>query len=70
MARQGHLLLLEDGGLEVERRHGGAYDRRRRDLRGHGAAAARGGGEAAWGLRGGEGDGAGGGAWGSRGGGV
>lgn len=70
MARKGHLLLFEDGGLEIERRHSGAEDGRRRDLRGHGAAAPRGGGEGAWGLRGGEGDGGGGGAWGSRGGGV
>jgi len=60
MAGQGHLLLLEDGGLEVERWHGGADNRRRRDLRSHGAAAVRGGGEEAWGLRGGEGDGGGG----------
>jgi hypothetical protein len=61
MASQRHLLLLEDGGLEVERRPGGTDDRRRRDLHGHGATAAGGGREQAWGLRGGEGDGTGGG---------
>jgi len=63
VAREGDLLLVEYGGLEVERRHGGADGRRRGDHGGDVPAAGpgRGRGEEARGLLGGgEGDGRGG----------
>jgi hypothetical protein len=65
VAGEGDLLLVEDGGVEVERRHGGADGRRRGDHGGDVPAAqrpGRGRGEQARGLVGGrEGDGRGGG---------
>lgn len=67
VAGEGDLLLVEDGGVEVERRHGGADGRRRVDHGGDVPAAGpvrgrgRGRGEVARGLLGGrEGDGRGG----------
>lgn len=60
VAGEGDLLLVEDGCLEVERRHGGADCRRRRDHGGDiaaGAAVPRG--EEARGLGDREGDGGG-----------